>query len=39
MEEKPMTDEELDKVIEDNRQHFIEKNISYITKKEKESLS
>ncbi len=34
-----MTDEELDKVMEDNRQHFIEKNISYIAKKEKESLS
>lgn len=39
MEEKPMTDEELDKVMEDNRQQFIEKNISYIAKKEKGSLS
>ena len=36
---KPMTDEELDKVMEDNRQQFIEKNISYIAKKEKGSLS
>lgn len=39
MEEKPMTDEELDKIMEDNRQRFIEKNISYIAKKEKESQS
>ena len=39
MEEKPMTDAELDKVMEDNRQQFIEKNISYIAKKEKGSLS
>ena len=34
-----MTDAELDKVMEDNRQQFIEKNISYIAKKEKGSLS
>ena len=39
MEEKPMTDAELDKVMEDNRQQFIEKNINYIAKKEKGSLS
>lgn len=39
MEEKPMTDAELDKVMEDNRQQFIEKNIGYIAKKEKGSLS
>lgn len=39
MQEKPMTDEELDKMIEDNRQHYIEKNISYIAKQKKESLS
>lgn len=39
MQEEPMTDEELDKMIEDNRQHYIEKNISYIAKQKKESLS